>query len=98
MKKKYSVIVSGENFVLNIDGQQKTYGFVTTRNVKAASVEEAEKAAINLVEHDADLMTLMVENQSDLNPPTLFVDEMYELSWWQKLGGKGFTFFEQGSN
>ena len=80
MDKKYSVIVSGENFILNIDGEQKLYGFITTRNVKAASIEDAKKAAIALVEHDIDLIKLMNINQSDLNPPTLFVEEMYKLS------------------
>lgn len=95
MNKKYSVIVSGENFILNMNGEQKIYGFITTRNVKAASIEDAKKAAINLVENDVDLVRLMSQKQNDLNPPTLFVEEMYELSWWKMLGGKGFTFFEQ---
>lgn len=95
MAKKYSVIIRGENFVLNNDGVEDIFGFVTTRNVKAPSVEDAKKIAINLVECDADLISLMSQRQSDLNPPTLFVEEMYELSWWKFLGGNGFTFFKQ---
>jgi hypothetical protein len=95
MSKKYSVIVRGENFVLNNDGVEEVFGFVTTRNVKASSIEDAKKSAISLVECDTDLRALMSQKQSDINPPTLFVEEMYELSWWKVLGGNGFTFFKQ---
>ncbi len=95
MTKKYSVIVRGENFALNNDGVEEIFGFVTTRNVKAPSIEDAKKRAINLVESDNDLRALMSQRQSDINPPTLFVEEMYELSWWKSLGGNGFTFFKQ---
>lgn len=95
MKQKYSVIIRGENFQLNFEGQANTYGFVTTRRVKASTVEEAKKEAIKLVENDAQLQSLMVLIQNEEIPPTLYVEEMYELSWWKTLGGKGFTFFNQ---
>ena len=95
MSKRYSVIVRGENFILHYDGEEKLCGFITTRNVKASSVEDAKKIAVNLVECDDDLRILMSQRQSDINPPTLFVEEMYELSWWERLGGKGYTFFTQ---
>jgi hypothetical protein len=61
----------------------------------ASSVEDAKKIASNLIECDDDLRILMSQRQSDINPPTLFVEEMYELSWWKRLGGKGCTFFAQ---
>jgi hypothetical protein len=93
MNKKYSVIVRGENFILKIDGKTNTYGFVTTRNVRAFSVDDARDLAISLVENDYDLQILMDDKQSHVKPPTLYVEEMYHLSWWEKLGGKGFTFF-----
>lgn len=95
MNKKYSAIVRGENFLLDYEGETKMYGFVTTRNIKASSVDEAKELAIKLVENDEDLQNLMSEEQSKLHLPTLFVEEMYELSWWKRLGGKGFTFFVQ---
>lgn len=95
MNKKYSVIVRGENFLLDLEGAANMCGFVTTRNVKASSVDTAKELAIKLVENDENLQNLMTEGQSKINPPTLFIEEMYELSWWKKLGGKGFTFFAQ---
>lgn len=95
MNKKYSAMVRGENFLLDYEGEIKMYGFVTTRNVKASSIDEAKELAIKLVESDDDLQSLMNDEQSSINPPTLFVEEMYDLSWWKKLGGKGFTFFVQ---
>ena len=93
MNKKYSVIVRGENFSLEIDGKTNTYGFITTRNVKAFSIDDARELAITLVENDADLQSLMTDKQNNAKPPTLYVEEMYHLSWWRKLGGKGFTFY-----
>jgi len=93
MKNKYSVVVKGDNFILDYENETKMYSFVTTRKVKASSIDEAKELAIKLVENDDDLQTLMNDDQSVINPPTLFVEEMYDLSWWKKLGGKGFTFF-----
>lgn len=95
MSKKYSVIVRGENFMLHYDGEEELFCFVTTRNVKSSSVEDAKKIAINLIERDGELKILMSQKQSNINPPRLFVEEMYELSWWKRLGGSGYTFFKQ---
>jgi hypothetical protein len=44
--KKFKVKLHGKNFFLNLDGEPKKLGFYTTRFVKAANPEEAEKIAV----------------------------------------------------
>ena len=85
-------MIRGENFLLNYEGSTKNLGFFTTRNVKATSVEEAKALAIEVVGNDDDLQEMMAI-QSEKHPPTLFVEELYHLQWWKRIGGKGFTFF-----
>lgn len=84
-------MVRGENFLVDMDGVKQLLNFVATRKVKAKSVEEAEQKAIDLIKHDSVLLGLMVEDGSD--KPTLFVEEVAYLSWWARLGGRGYTFY-----
>jgi hypothetical protein len=74
---KYRVLINGENFLLNFDGQLQKLGFYVTRVVDARNPDEAELAAVNLVREDAHLKGNVLNERDD--PPTLFADEIEEI-------------------
>ena len=44
--QKFKVILHGQNFLLNFDGEHRKFGFHATRYVQAESLPEAERMAI----------------------------------------------------
>lgn len=94
--KKYSVMVRGESFLVNMDGEQQLLNFVATRKVKAKAVEEAEQKAIDLVKQDSELLDILIENSN--YKPTLFIEEVAYLPWWSRLGGRGYTFYTENDD
>ncbi len=92
---KYQVMVRGENFELEINGETQNLGFVTTRWVKAKSIEEAEIQAIQVVKSDTDLTNLMVEDP--IETPMVYIEEVAQAKWWKRIGGNGFTFWKMDS-
>lgn len=93
---KYGVRLVGENYEVLLEGQHQLLGFYTTRFVKAASPEEAEIKAVDLVRRDSQLNEIMVSEPQQ--SATLSVDEMWRESWWKRLGGKGYSFFDMCSD
>lgn len=94
--KKYSVMVRGESFLVDMDGEQQLLNFVATRKVKAKAVEEAEQKAIDLVKQDSEFLDILVENGN--YEPTLFIEEVAYLPWWARLGGRGYTFYTENDD
>jgi hypothetical protein len=92
---KYSVILRGENFLIQFEDKIENLGFYTTRVVKANSAEEAESRAIDLIRNDEGL-TSMVQRSSDINPK-IYLESIKMASWWKRLGGKGYTFWPMDS-
>ena len=88
-------MLQGHNFEVIIDGKMENLGFYTTRVVRANSLEEAEKKAINLIKNDRSLINIMVKNS--ILEPKIEVEMVYKASWWKKTGGKGYTFYPMGS-
>jgi hypothetical protein len=88
---KYSVILEGKNFPMNVEGRRELWGFATTRRVKAKDPEEAELKAVEMIKKDKSLIDAIVKD--DPVVPTIYLDSMYKLSWWRRLGGKGYTFY-----
>ncbi|MBA6339284.1 hypothetical protein H4J57_19030 [Colwellia sp. BRX8-7] len=91
---KYSVILEGKNFPVLSDGKTELLGFMTTRKVKACDIEEAELKAIELIKQDSSLMSSLDQNHEAT--PEIYLDSIYALKWWNRLGGKGYTFFNMG--
>ncbi len=91
--KKFTVMLRGENFVIDKDGIKVNYGFITTRIVKASSLKEAEDIAVDLVKNDDALMDMLSEQNWE-KPPTIYLQEIYKASFWKKLGGGGYTFYQ----
>ena len=64
---KFKVFVNGRNYWVNLDGERRRFGFYTTRFVEAASPEEAEERAVQLLREDAELTAAILNDASD--PP-----------------------------
>jgi len=86
----YRVLVNGVNFWLLVEDTPKRMGFFTTRFVEAASPEEAELAAVDLLRAERKLKPL--NERSD--PPRVFVEGIEEvLAADIPAVLPGFTFF-----
>lgn len=88
-------MLRGENFLIKFEDKVENLGFYTTRVVKANSAEEAESSAIDLIKNDEGLIS-MVQRASDINPK-IYLESITKASWWQRLGGKGYTFWPMES-
>jgi hypothetical protein len=84
-------MLRGENFEVLFEGKIQNLGFLTTRCVKASNLEQAELASVELVKNDIHLIQMHVEDSSFT--PMIYLEEIAQVKWWKKLGGKGYTFF-----
>jgi len=75
---RYRAIVEGRNFLLEMDGARRRFGFFQTVFVDCADAAQAEKDAVAHVKADADLRA-MTRNAAD-DAPTLHLDSMAELA------------------
>ena len=93
--KKYKVLVRGENFLMNVDGEDQKLGFYTTAFVEAQDEEEAEQRAIGLLRDDREFRRSVLNEQSDA--PMMFADEMHEVESFEglHLPRTGFSFFPE---
>lgn len=88
----YRVLLHGKNVLLNFDGEPKKFGFYTTRDVEAESLEIAELKAVEMVREDEALVNGVLNERDD--SPMIYVDEMKILNAdEEKLGNSGFTFY-----
>ena len=90
--KKYSVMLEGRNFLLDIEGSVKKYGFFTTRYVEAENPEQAEIKAVQLIKEDRSLK--MAAKNEGLKP-MIYLDSITELMSFEgvRLPGTGYSFF-----
>ena len=88
---KYAVMLEGKNFPVIVEGHTELWGFYTTRKVKANDPQEAEHLAVELIKNDSSLTDML--DQTHNVEPMIFLDSIYHLSWWKRLGGKGYSFF-----
>ena len=93
--KKYRVLLLGENFEINFEGEIDNFGFYTTRVVKANSEEDAEEKAVQLIREDKNLVQMIVE-KSTLEPK-IYLEGIEIISWWKRIGGKGYSFYKMES-
>ena len=93
ISKKYKVLVRGDNFWLNLEGENQKLGFYTTRFVEAQNEDEAEEKAIALLRNDPKLRSGVLNEQSD--SPVMFAEEIVELNSFDglKIPGTGFIFY-----
>lgn len=92
--KNYQVLLRGENFLLNLDGDLRCFGFHTTRWIKARDEQEARKIAVILIRQDPHLQATQTNESSA--PSRILVEEIREISalrYLMKKSQKAFAFF-----
>jgi hypothetical protein len=93
---KYRVLINGEDFLLNFDGQLQKLGLYVTRVVDAQNPDEAELAAVDLVREDSRLRGNILNERDD--PPMLYAEEVEEIeeSDGAENVNTGFSWFTDG--
>lgn len=99
----FQVLLEGENFYVEFDGQDELLGFVTTRWVKAKNGKQAELKAMELIKNDTHLRSLLRTSDNELPPPMIYLSEMCKVNWFTYLRhqpGAGYSFYpmEQEQN
>jgi hypothetical protein len=87
-RKKYRVLINGQNFLLTIDGKARKSGFYTTRLVEAQDAKEAEIAAVELIKSDSKLKDIALNERGD--SPMLYVEEVEEVKKLRPALGYAF--------
>lgn len=92
----FQVLLEGENFFVEFDGNEELLGFVTTRWVKANDEQQAESKAVDLIKNDSHLQGLLRKSEKDLSSPMIYLSEMCKVNWFtyirRKLGA-GYSFY-----
>lgn len=94
--RSFKVKLHGENFLLNLDGELKKFGFYATTFVKAKNPQEAEKIAIILIHQNRNLRDTVFNENADL--PTINLEEIKEinlLKFFVKKSTTSFTFYPE---
>jgi hypothetical protein len=94
--KRFEVKLHGKNFLLNLDGEPKKFGFYATRFVKAENPQEAEKIAVILTHQNPNLRKTLLNETDDR--PKINLEEIKEvnfLKFFAKKSTTGFTFYPE---
>lgn len=95
----FQVLLVGENFFVELDGNEELLGFVTTRWVKASNEEQAELKAVDLIKNDEHLQSLLRVPESELPSPMIYLSEMCRVNWFTYIRckpGSGYSFYPMG--
>ena len=94
--KRFKVKLHGENFLLNLDGEPKKFGFYATKFVKAENPQEAEKIGIILIHQNPNIRDTVLNEKTDR--PTINLEEIKKvnfLKFFSKKSTTGFTFYPE---
>jgi len=94
--KNFKVQLHGKNFLLNLDGEFKKYGFYTTIFVKAENSQKAEKMAIILTHQNPNLRQTVLNESTDR--PIINSEEIKEvgfLNFFAKKSTIDFRFYPE---
>lgn len=94
--KKFMVQLHGENFLFDLDGEPKRFGFHATRFVKAENPKGAGKIAIVLIHQSPEFAKALSDESA--GHPEIHVEEVKEvgfLKFLRKESTKGFTFYSE---
>lgn len=92
----WRVMLNGENFWIRVEDQPKRLGFFTTRLVRAASADEAESIAVQMIREDPDFLRPL----NDVNdPPMIYMEEIVEVDVDEYNGPTdGYTFYDENDD
>ncbi|PCK08136.1 MAG: hypothetical protein COA42_10845 [Alteromonadaceae bacterium] len=91
----YQVVLEGKNFLIEVNGENKSSEFHTTRWVKASTPEAAKLAAVELVTNDESLVHITHNSDNSECSPTVYSSKLSTVSWmWyiRRKPGRGYTF------
>jgi hypothetical protein len=93
--KKFSVLLRGDNFLIDAGDSPQRLGFYTMRYVEAEDEGEAEARAVDLLRQDTRLREVVLNDPSD--PPMLFAEEIDELDSFDGIESltPGLAFFDE---
>ncbi len=93
MKKKFKILVEGQNYIVDLDNVLQKCGFFTTRFIEATNSSEAENIALRLIRNE--LKEIVLNDRND--PPMIFFDEIVEVPSFEDnaVPGFGFTWFKE---
>lgn len=92
--KRFEVKLHGKNFLFNLDGELKKFGFYATKFVTAENPQEAEKIAIILIHQNPNLRDTVLNENADR--PTINLEEIREVNsikFFSKKSTTDFTFY-----
>jgi CMP-2-keto-3-deoxyoctulosonic acid synthetase len=94
--KRFNVKFHGENFLLNLDGEFKKFGFYATSFIKAETPLEAKKIATILIHQNPNLRDTVLNVNGDR--PRLNIEEIEEVKFLKSFAQKSttqFTFYPE---
>ncbi len=74
---KYRVLMNGRNFLIEMEGKERKYGFFQTFFVDAESPERAERLVVQKIKDNPDLARVVRNVRSD--PPTIHLEELEQV-------------------
>ena len=96
----FQVLLKGENFFVEFDGEEELLGFFTTRWVKANDEEDAELKAVDLIKNDQHLHNITRTTEGDLPSPMIYLNNICSVNWFtyfRRNPGAGYSFFPMDS-
>ena len=89
--KRFKVKLHGENFLLNLEGDFKKFGFYATSFIKAENPQEAKKIAIILIHQNPNLRDTALNENTDR--PRINIEEIEEVNFLKSFAQKSTTQF-----
>jgi hypothetical protein len=76
-KRKFEVMVKGQNFLILVDGKLEKRGFYTKRFVEAKDREEAEYKVMDIMRSTKGLQEITKNEKNE--PPLMYAEEITEI-------------------
>jgi hypothetical protein len=75
--KNYRLLMTGHNFLVQVDGQTSKHGFHQTLFVRSETHQQAELMALAQIRHDKELIEASLNAEKD--PPVICLETIWEL-------------------
>ncbi len=94
---KYRVLLNGQNFLLDVDGEVGRHGFFTTRFVEAQDLDAAVETAIEHLRRERDVDNIGLNGSDD--PPRVVAEKIEEIPSFDGVESPspGLAFYSEDS-